>query len=111
MQLRRPFEVKGAWLEMVPKRRSQVACGFPHSTCDHREVTPSIKCPVLGPLGSAITGKKGAGEKFAVVCGYTSEEGVRKAACLLAESEPATPDAVVVFVAAFLSAINDEAVI
>jgi hypothetical protein len=111
MQLRRPFEVKGTWLEMVPKRRSQVACGFPHSTCNHREVTPSIKCPILGPLGGAITGEKGSGEKFSVVCGYTSKEGVRYAAGLLAESEPSTPDAVIVFVAAFLPAVNDEAVI
>ena len=43
--------------------------------------------------------------------GDTSEERVSKAACLLAESEPSTPDAVVVFVAAFLLAINDEAVV
>jgi hypothetical protein len=111
MQLGRPFEVKGAWLEIVPKRRSQVACGFAHSTRDHREVTPSIKCPCLGPLGGAVTREEGAGEKFSVDWGYTSEEGVSKAACVLAESEPSAPDPVMVFVAALLSAINDKAVV
>jgi hypothetical protein len=111
MQLGRPFEVKGAWLEIVPKRRSQVACGFLHSTCDHQEVTPSIKSPFLGPLGGAVTSKERLGEKFSVVWGYKSEEGVSKAACLLAESESSTPDSVVVFVAALLLAINYEAVV
>jgi hypothetical protein len=112
MLLGRPFEVKGSCLEIVPKSRSQVSCGFSHSTCNHREVTPSIKIPFLGSLGGAVTSKERLGEKFSVlIWGYKSEEGVSKAACLLAEPKPLTLDSVVVFVAALLSAINDEAVV
>jgi hypothetical protein len=27
--------VQGAWLEMLPKRQSQTACGIAQSACDH----------------------------------------------------------------------------
>jgi hypothetical protein len=65
----------------------------------------------LGPLGGAVTSKERSGEKLSVVWREKSEEGVSKAACLLAESEQSTPDSVIVFVAALLSAINDKVVV
>jgi hypothetical protein len=34
MQVLASREVKGAWFEMVPKRRSQTACGSFDSACD-----------------------------------------------------------------------------
>jgi hypothetical protein len=50
---------------MVPKRRSQVACGLAHSACDHWLLTLAINLAAsFSALGCAKTGKEGSDEKF-----------------------------------------------
>ena len=47
-------EVNGAWFMMVPKRRSQTACGIAHSAADHRSATLAGRSTVGIPVGVTI---------------------------------------------------------
>lgn len=111
MQVGRSRDVQGAWVLMDPKRRSQVACGFAHSACDHWALTQSKKLPRLGPFGDAVAGEKGLDVEGPLFVGKRSEEGVISSAGGGAEVQPSSPDSVSVFVASFLFGVEDEAAV
>jgi hypothetical protein len=65
MQLGRARDVQGTWLEIVPKRRSQVACGFAQSARDHWLLTLAFNFSASSlPLCCAKAGDEGSDEKF-----------------------------------------------
>ena len=69
-QLGRARDVQGARLQIVPKRRSQVACGFAQSACDHWPFTLSLNCSrSFFPLRGTKAGNKGPDEKLLSVWG------------------------------------------
>jgi hypothetical protein len=57
------FEVKGTWLEIVPKRCSQTACGSSQSVCDQWFRMSSFQSACDTPLSCAIESEEGSNEK------------------------------------------------
>jgi hypothetical protein len=104
--------VRGAWFEMHPKRLSHMACGFARSTRNHQFLMLSFKPSAgRGPIGISEAGKESGTEKFTFDCGQISKEGVRAKTGSVAESQPPPPCPVMLFIAAFLSAVKDDAAI
>jgi hypothetical protein len=60
-------EVKGAVLDMVPERRSQIACGSVHSTCDHWRATTPGKLTMCVPGGMPVQTQEGSEDEFTLI--------------------------------------------
>ena len=81
--------MKGAPFEIVPKRRSQMACGIPDSRASQGLFTASKKLACVGfPFGVSKDAEKGAEDQFLFVLGKTREEGVIEASCCAISSPP-----------------------
>jgi hypothetical protein len=112
MQLGRTRDVQGAWFEIVPKRRSQVACGFAQSARDHWLLTLAFNSSAsFFPLRRSKAGNKGSDVKLLSDWGYSSEERVSALSCFGAETEPPSPGPVVGLVAPFDATVKDDAAI
>ena len=61
------LDVKGTWFEMVPKRRSQDACGTPQSADAHWLLTLSVKFTLFSPLSVAICVEEGSENDFFLI--------------------------------------------
>ena len=103
--------MKGTWFQMVPERRSQMACGISHSRFHHRLLTDSIIGAANCPLSDTVEGDEGSNGNFALALGEPSEEGVLLESGLFAESSPAAPGPVLVLVAFFLSRVQDNSAV
>jgi hypothetical protein len=57
------FDVNGTWFEIVPKRRSQTACGSPESVWDQWLRMSCFQSSCDTPFSSAIEVKEGANEE------------------------------------------------
>jgi hypothetical protein len=58
------LDVEGAWLEMLLKRPSHVACGQAHSACNHWAFTVACKSTAFRPVSCAIARDEGFGDNF-----------------------------------------------
>jgi hypothetical protein len=86
-----------------PKRRSQIACGIPHSARDHWVLTVSGKSSCCIPASLPVEAEERSKEKLSVAIAQVNEVGVIGDATLGAEIFPSPPDPVVLFVGIFLS--------
>jgi hypothetical protein len=57
------LEVNGAWLEIVPKRRSQTACGTSQSACDQWLWMSTFQSSCDAPLSRSIEAEEGSKEE------------------------------------------------
>ena len=103
--------MKGTWFQMVPERRSQMACGISHSRFHHRLLTDSIIGAADCPLSDTVEGEEGSNGNFSFTFVETSEEGVPFDPGLSAESSPAAPGPVLAFAAFFLSRVQDDSAV
>ena len=68
-QLGASRDVQGAWLEMVPKRRSQMACGIFDSSSHHWLRALAKMLSLLAPACRSVEGKKGSENKLSFLGG------------------------------------------
>jgi hypothetical protein len=93
---------------MVPKRRSQLACGVSDSAADHRVVAFANKASGLVPGSGPVQREEGLGDELAGVFGYISEELVIGDSGGVTKVRPSSPDSVVFFVGRFLFRIQED---
>ena len=103
--------MKGTWFQMVPERRSQMACGISHSRFHHRLFTDSIIGAADCPLSDTVEGEEGSNCNFSLAFAEISEEGVSFNPRLSAEPLPAAPGPVLAFAAFFLSRVQDDSAV
>ena len=68
-QLGASRDVQGTWLEMVPKRRSQMACGIFDSLSHHWLRTLAKVLSLLAPACRSVEGEKGSENKLSFLGG------------------------------------------
>jgi hypothetical protein len=110
-QLGVSFDVKGAPLELHPKRRSQIACGISDSQQNHGALTLAKKGSCPAPVSTSAKGKEGSDDELAFLLVQASEERVVGEAGLGAEGEPSAPGSVSSLVGFFLLGFKDDSVI
>ena len=109
--MRAPLDVQGAVPEMLPKRRTQVACGLADSAAAQRELTDSCSMPGRIPSGGSVELQESFDKKFAFEDGKQSEVWVASKSGLSAETQPPAPDPVCALVPSFLAAVKDNSVV
>jgi hypothetical protein len=96
---------------MVPKQRSQMACGIPHSAADHWFATLAGKSSVGIPRGATVKLEEGSEDEFFFSWGNVKEERVIVEATAEAEVLPPAPDAIGGLVAGFLLRVKDNSTV
>ena len=94
-----------------PKRRSQIACGIPHSACDHWVLTVSGKFSVAIPASLSVEAEERSKEKLLVAIAHVNEVGVIIDPTFGSEGFPLSPDPIVLFVGVFLSGVKDDSAV
>ena len=94
-----------------PKRRSQIACGIPHSACDHWVLTVSGKFSVAIPASLSVEAEERSKEKLSVAIAQVKEVGVIGDSSFGSEGFPLSPDPIVLFVGVFLSGVKDDSAV
>jgi hypothetical protein len=94
-----------------PERRSQIACGIPHSACNHWVLTVSGKFSFAIPASLSVEAEERSKEKLLVATAHVKEVGVIGHSSFGAEGFPSSPDPIVLFVGVFLSGVKDDSAV
>jgi hypothetical protein len=90
-------EVKGTWFEIVPERRTQIACGIAHSRCHHRLRTDSFIGSGLVPISDTVQGEEGSNGKLLFFTLEAAKEEIIGEAGFSAKADPPSPSSVLPF--------------
>jgi hypothetical protein len=103
--------VQGAGPVTFSERRSQIACGIPHSASDHWVLTVSGKFSFAIPASLSVEAEERLKEKLLVATAHVKEVGVIGDSSFGAEGFPSSPDPIVLSVGVFLSGVKDDSAI